>query len=172
MLRITAACIKTTALKKKLKAYTGLTAEQKKKIFQGNTLLAGGVEKEQQGAYEQAAQAYSAALACFQALHDKGRTGLALLYLGDAQRALKKYPEARKSYTDAVTAFMEVKDEKQRALALTSLGFTSAVLKEHAEALEFFNRALKIYTSLKDEQSAGKVRENISRIEQSMGKGQ
>ena len=159
---------KNEALKKKLKAYTALSAEQKKKTFQGNSLLARGVEQEQRGAPAQAEQDYGQALACFQALNDKGKTGLALLYLGDAQRGLKKYPEARRAYTDAVTAFMEVKDEKQRALALTSLGFTSALLKEHAEALEFFNRALKIYTSLKDEPSAAKVRENIARVEEKM----
>ena len=159
---------KNEALKKKLKAYTALSAEQKKKTFQGNSLLARGVEQEQRGAPAQAEQDYGQALACFQALNDKGKTGLALLYLGDAQRGLKKYPEARRAYTDAVTAFMEVKDEKQRALALTSLGFTSALLKEHADALEFFNRALKIYTSLKDEQSAAKVRENIARVEEKM----
>lgn len=159
---------KNEALKKKLKAYTALSAEQKKKTFQGNSLLALGVEQEQRGALAQAEQDYGQALACFQALNDTGKTGLALLYLGDAQRGLKKYPEARRAYTDAVTAFMEVKDEKQRALALTSLGFTSALLKEHAEALEFFNRALKIYTSLKDEQSAAKVRENIARVEEKM----
>jgi len=163
---------KSEALKKQLAAYTGLSAEQKKKTFQGNSLLARGVEQERHAAFEQAARDYSEALACFRAAGDKARTGLALLYLGDAKRALKKYPEARMSYVDAVTAFMEVKDEKQRALALTSLGFTSALLKEYAEAIEFFNRALKIYTSLKDEQSAGKVRENISRFEKSMGKGQ
>ncbi len=159
---------KDELLKKKLKAYTSLSDDKKKKTFQGNSLLARGVEQEQQAAFEQAAQAYSGALDCFQALQDKPKTGLALLYLGDAQRALKKYAEARKSYTDAVTAFMEVKDEKQRALALTSLGFTSALLKEYAEALDFFNRALKIYTSLKDEPSAAKVRENISRVEEKM----
>jgi tetratricopeptide (TPR) repeat protein len=163
---------KNEALKKRLAAYTGLSAEQKKKTFQGNSLLARGVQQERQAAFDEAAKDYSEALACFQAARDKARTGLALLYLGDAQRGLKKYSEARTSYADAETAFIEVNDKKQHALTLTSLGFTSALLKQYAEAIEFFNRALKIYISLKDEQLAGKVRENISRVEKSMGTGQ
>ena len=160
---------KSDSLKKKLAAYTGLSTEKKKKLAEGNSLLASGIEKEQQAAFAQAAQAYAGAVASFTAAGDTAKKGLALVYLGDAQRSLKKYTDARAAYTDAVTAFMEVKDEKQRALALTSLGFTSALLKEHDEALDFFNQALKIYTALKDEQSAKKVRENIARLEQ-MGK--
>jgi tetratricopeptide (TPR) repeat protein len=163
---------KQDALKRELAVYTGLSAGHKKKLFQGNSNLASGVEKERQGDYEEAVQAYREALSCFQVLPDKGRAGAALLYLGDAQRAQKKYAAARKSYTDAVTAFMEVRNEKQRALALTSLGFTCAGLHDYAEAIGFFKRALKIYTALQDEQSAGKVRENIARVEQSMGKGE
>jgi len=160
---------KGDSLKKKLAAYTGLSAEKKKKLADGSRLLAGGIEQEEQASFEQAAQAYAGAAASYAAAGDTAKRGLALVYLGDAQRRLKQYPDARASYTEAEKAFMEVKDEKQRALALTSLGFTSALLKEHAQAIEFFNRALKIYTALKDEQSAQKVRENIARVEQ-MGK--
>ena len=160
---------KSDALKKKLAAFTGLSPEKKKKISEGNSLLARGVEQEQQGSLKQAAQSYAGALGCYKIAGDTAKTGLALLYLGDAQRALKQYPEAHASYSDAATSFLQAKDEKQRALALTSLGFTSALLKQHAEALDFLNRALKIYTALKDEQSANKVRENIARLEQ-MGK--
>lgn len=160
---------KSDTLKKKLTAYTGLSAEKKKKLAEGNQLLARGIGQEQQAAFAQAAQSYAGAVACFTAAADAAKRGLALVYLGDAQRALKNYSDARTAYTDAVTAFMEAHDEQQRALALTSLGFTSALLKEYSQSLDFFNRALKIYSILKDEQSAKKVRENIARVEQ-MGK--
>lgn len=157
---------KSDALKGKLAAFTGLSPEKKIKLYEGNSLLARGLEQEQRGSAEQAAQSYAGALICYKAAADTAKAGLALLCLGDAQRALKKYAEARESYSQAATAFLQVKDEPQRALALTSLGFTSALLKQHAEALEFLNRALNIYVALKDGQSAEKVRKNIARVKQ------
>lgn len=161
---------KSDALKKKLDAFTGLSPEKKKKTYRGNSLLARGLEQEQQGSAGQAAQTYAAALDCYKAAGDTAKAGLALLYLGDAQRALQKYAAARDSYRDAATAFLQVEDEPQRALALTSLGFTTALLQQPAEGLDFLNRALKIYIALKDEQSAKKVRENIVRVQQMVKK--
>ncbi len=160
---------KSTLLKKKLTAYTKLSPEKKKTIFKGSSLLARGMEQEQQGVLGEAAESYAAAADCYRAVKDRAKAGLALLYLGDVQRALKNYTRARASYSGAATAFLRTKDEKQRALALTSLGFTCALLKQYDEALDFLNRALKIYTTLKDEQSAKKIRGNIARVKE-MGK--
>lgn len=156
---------KSDALRKKLQAYTSLPEDKKKKIFRGESMLRTGMEKEQQGLYEEARKHYREAFACFESTGDKNKSGLCLLYLGDASRALKQFPEARKEYSDALSLFIETRDERQRALALSSLGITCSLLGEHGDALDFLKRSLTIYTSLKDVEAQHKVKKNIEMIE-------
>jgi tetratricopeptide (TPR) repeat protein len=160
-----AAAHKSDRLQKKYDEYAGLDPEQKKTVARGEALLAGGMDLEQQGRYDEAVQQYLQALACFERSGRKKSSGLAHLYLGDAYRAAKNFRQAQASYSNALTGFMELRDEPRKALALSSLGITCALLDNNADALDFLKRSLTIYTALKDDAAAGRVRQNIERVE-------
>jgi len=155
---------KSGELGKKLSAYTEIPGDRKKKIYRANSLLNAGMEKEQQGLYDDACRRYREACASFDALGDKTKAGLSSLYLGDAYRALKKHKEARTAYSDALTRFIEGRDDPQKALALSSLGIACFLLGEKDEALGFLKRSLSLYTSLQDEDACRKVQKNIAMI--------
>lgn len=160
-----AAAHKSGSLQKKYDAYAGLGPEQKKTIVRGEALLAWGMELEQQGKYDEAVEQYQQALSCFERIGRKESAALAQLYMGDAYRGAKNFRSAKTAYGNALTGFMELRDEPRKALALSSLGITCALLDNNEDALGFLKRSLTIYTSLKDEASAGKVRQNIKRVE-------
>ncbi|MEI6126642.1 MAG: tetratricopeptide repeat protein [Pseudomonadota bacterium] len=166
-----AAVYKSDSLRKRLQAYTGMDDAKKKKMAGGETLLNAGMEKEQQGLYEDAGRKYKEALACFESMGDKSKAGLIFLYLGDVGRAVKRYPEARKAYSDALTCFLEIKDERQKALALSSLGITCSLLGEQSDALDFLRRSLNIYAVLKDEEALKKVKDAMALIEVQINEG-
>jgi len=153
------------ALKNRLDAYAALDDRKKQGVFEGNRLLRQGRQHEQQGSWQAALQCYRDALACFERIADKGKQGMALVYLGDLYRSRKDYSAARRAYSDALTCFVEIRDDEQKALALSSLGITYYMLGEHGDALSFLRRSEALYRRMKDEMSASVVKQNIERIE-------
>ncbi len=158
------------ALHNRLAEYSGLDAAKKKDLYQGESLLNGGVEMEERGSFDAALQRYEAARQCFERIGDTGRKGLALLYQGDVYRRLKKYHEAGKAYSEALTGFIALRDDPQRALALSSLGITYSLMGEYEDGLDFLKRSLSIYNQLHDDVSAKKVQQNITMLEQRIKK--
>jgi tetratricopeptide (TPR) repeat protein len=151
-------------LKNKLDTYNSLSDEKKKKIVEGEELLEEGLKKERQGMHGEAQGNYKEALLCFETINDKSRAGLALLYLGDIYRKMKRYSLARDAYTSGLTHFIETGEEERKASILSSLGITYVLLGEHSDALDFHNRSLTIYRLLKDEEAEKKVKRNIELI--------
>lgn len=151
-------------LLQKLNGYEALTADAKKKIYSGETLLSEGVLKEQKGKYPRAIQCYQEALAFFEAVKDKNKAGTTLLYLGDLYRKMENPAEAKKAYQDALTCFIEARDEPGKALVLSSLGIACYQLGEQADAIEFLKRSKTAYHRIGDYESEKKVAGNIDQI--------
>jgi len=157
-------------LKNKLDTYNSLSDEKKRKIVEGEELLEKGLKKEQGGMHGEAQDNYKEALLCFESINDKSRTGLALLYLGDIYRKMKRYSLAREAYTSGLTHFIETGEEERKASILSSLGITYFLLGEYSDALDFHKRSLAIYRILKDEEAEKKVKSNIELIESKIQK--
>ena len=157
-------------LKNKLHTYSSLSDEKKKKIVEGEELLEEGLKKEQGGMHGEAQDSYKEALLCFETINDKSRAGLALLYLGDTYRKMKRYSLAREAYTRGLTRFIETGEEERKASILSSLGITCFLLGEYSDALDFHKRSLAIYRHLKDEEAEKRVKSNIELIESKIKK--
>jgi tetratricopeptide (TPR) repeat protein len=155
-------------LQSKLDLYNSLDDEQKKKTVEAEELLKEGIQMEQKGSHEKALNSYKQSSESFKQIGNKNREGLALVYLGDLYRKMKKYTLARDAYSNALTCFIGTRDEEQKALALSSLGITYYLLGEHTDALDFLKRSLKIYHFLKDMGSEKKVQKNIELIKARM----
>jgi len=155
---------KSQLLQKKLEAYQGTTAEQKKKIAAAQQQLKQGLRDEQSGKYEEAQQAYGGAAAAFSECRDNLRAGTALTCAGDLHRTMKNYPLARAAYSAALTSFSSAGDEAKQALVLSSLGITSFYLGEQDTALSFLNRSLSLYRAMHDTAAEQKVKQNIELV--------
>jgi len=152
-------------LKNKLHTYTSLSDEKKKKIVEGEELLEEGLKKEKGGMHGEAQDSYKEALLCFEIINDKSRAGLALVYLGDIYRTMKRYSLAREAYTRGLTCFIETGEEERKASILSSLGITYFLLGQYSDAVDFHKRSLAIYRILKDGEAEKKVKSNIELIE-------
>jgi len=151
-------------LLQKLNVYTGLSAEAKKNIFNGKTLLTEGAEKEQQGKLARAKENYQGALSFFRAAGDKKRAGMTLFYLGELYRKMKNPQAAKEAYLDSLTSFVETRDEPGKALVLSSLGIVCYQLGDYGEAVEFLKRSKTAYHRIGDPEAEQKVAKNIEQI--------
>ena len=152
------------SLKDRLDHYKNLSGDEKMKIVEGENLLEEGFIREQNNNYEEAQSRYSKAFLCFEGINDKSREGLALLYLGDIYRKMKKYSLARESYIDGLTRFIETGEKEREASLLSSLGITCYLLGEYPVAQDFLEQSLEIYRLLKDEEAEKKVKNNLELI--------
>lgn len=144
-----------------LRKYNKLSGNEKKKIVEGETLLKTGAAKEQDGKYLEAGIDYQEALSCFASIEDKGRQGLAFLYLGDVNRKLKDFSLACDMYNRGISFFIETGEMERRAYALSSLGETCYMMGKYPEGIDYMNQSLEIYNLLEDREAVTRVQSNL-----------